>query len=182
MRFAVRNKLDIAILYDKINLTISVDKEYKEALEEFAKEFIPGTLYNIEVKESRPKRSRDANAYAWVLITKLAEELGITPIEVYKQQVLEMFTYRDVLIRDEEFDNEKREWEKDHKGRMLEKLGPCQSQQGWTWARKYRSSSDYDTRDMSKFIDLIVFECQELGIETKTPAELEKLKAGWHNH
>ena len=182
MRFAVKNKLETVNLYDKINLTISVEKQYKEALEEFASEFEQGVLYNIEVKKAKDKRSNDANAYAWVLIGKLAEAMGITPIEVYRQQVLDMYTYRDGLIREEEFEAEKREWEKNHKGRMLEMIGPCRTQPGWVWARKYRSSSDYDTTEMSKFIDLIVFECKELGIETRTPAELDKLKEDWGNH
>ena len=42
-------------------------------------------LYDLEVKEHRKKRSLDANAYAWVLINKIADALRITPKEIYRQ-------------------------------------------------------------------------------------------------
>lgn len=42
-----------------------------------------------------------------------------------------------------------------------------------------RHSSDFDTREMSILIDGVVQECKEQGIETKTPKELEELKARW---
>ena len=45
-------------------------------------------LYDLEIKEHREKRSLDANAYAWVLIHKLAEAMRITPEEVYLQAIL----------------------------------------------------------------------------------------------
>lgn len=44
----------------------------------------------------------------------------------------------------------------------------------------YQGSSTYDTRQMSRLIDLVVQECRAQGIETATPAELEKLKEAWH--
>ena len=37
-------------------------------------------LYDLEIKEHREKRSLDANAYAWVLIHKLAKEMRVTPL------------------------------------------------------------------------------------------------------
>ena len=41
-------------------------------------------LYDMDVKEHRKKRSLDANAYAWVLIHKLAAAMGMHPVEVYR--------------------------------------------------------------------------------------------------
>mgnify|MGYP002522713106 CR=1 FL=1 len=43
----------------------------------------------------------------------------------------------------------------------------------------YIGSSHYDTKEMSDFIDGIVSEAEELGIETETPDELARLKAVW---
>ena len=45
----------------------------------------------------------------------------------------------------------------------------------------YYGSSTFDTKEMSVFIDGIVRECKELGIETMTPAELERMKSQWQN-
>ena len=36
-----------------------------------------GKSYDVEIKEHREKRSLDSNAYAWVLIDRLAEKLHI---------------------------------------------------------------------------------------------------------
>lgn len=182
MKIAIRDSLTVHQLYEKSNLTLSVEPKYHDVLHDIAKTMHPGIEYDIEIKEVKPSRSLNANAYAWVLIGKLAEAIGIPPIEVYKLQVKDMYTYRDVLVKDEEFESSRREWIKDHKGRELEKLGPCKTQKGWTWCRQYRSSSDYDTKEMSRFIDLIVFECQQQGIETKTPQEIAALKQKWHNN
>ena len=43
--------------------------------------------YDLIIKEYRKKRSLDANAYAWVLIGKLADAMRITPVEVYRQAI-----------------------------------------------------------------------------------------------
>ena len=45
----------------------------------------------------------------------------------------------------------------------------------------YFGSSQYDTKQMSRLIDGIVGECEDLGIETMTPGELAMLKEGWGN-
>ena len=42
-----------------------------------------------------------------------------------------------------------------------------------------KGSSEYNTAEMSRFIDRIVEEAQELGIETATPDELERMKQEW---
>ena len=43
----------------------------------------------------------------------------------------------------------------------------------------YYGSSTYDTRQMSRLIDLVVQDCKEQGIETMTPFELDALKERW---
>ena len=43
--------------------------------------------YDLTIKEHRKKRSLDANAYAWVLIGKLADEMRIPPNEIYIEAI-----------------------------------------------------------------------------------------------
>ena len=43
--------------------------------------------YSITIKEYHKKRSLDANAYAWVLIHKLAEAMKTEPEEVYLMNI-----------------------------------------------------------------------------------------------
>ena len=43
----------------------------------------------------------------------------------------------------------------------------------------YKGSSEFDTREMSIFIDGIVSEAKALGIQTETPDEIAKMKGLW---
>jgi hypothetical protein len=43
----------------------------------------------------------------------------------------------------------------------------------------YKGSSEFDTKEMSIFIDGIVSEAKELGIETMTPNEIARLNGLW---
>ena len=45
-----------------------------------------------------------------------------------------------------------------------------------------RGSSTYDTSEMSKLIDGLVSECQELGIETIPPKEIERMMQLYEQH
>lgn len=58
-------------------------------------------------------------------------------------------------------------------------LGPCRNTAGYNNIRSYISSSDYDTEQMSRLIDMVVQDCKAEGIETMTPQELDALKSRW---
>ena len=67
--------------------------------------------YSLEVKEFRKKRSLDANAYAWVLIHKLAEAMRITPEEVYIQQIPNVGNnYTPMCVREQDVERFKKSW------------------------------------------------------------------------
>ena len=46
--------------------------------------------------------------------------------------------------------------------------------------RAYYGSSQYNTKQMSRLIDMVVEGAKELGIETLTPEELARIKEEWH--
>ena len=49
----------------------------------------------------------------------------------------------------------------------------------YTHYKVYKGSSEFDTKEMSIFIDGIVEECKNVGIETMTPNEIAKMEALW---
>ncbi len=63
----------------KQHLTIEIDSDFRAEFDE-----LHGKTVDVSIKKYRPKRSLDANAYAWVLMDKLAEAMGITKVEVYR--------------------------------------------------------------------------------------------------
>ena len=137
-------------------------------------------LYNLEVKEHRKKRSLDANAYAWVLIGKLADAMRITPLEVYRQAIQNIGGNYEVLpIREGTVDHFIKVWEAKGLGWPCVDMGPSKIQGYWN-VRAYYGSSTYDTRQMSQLIDNLVQDCKALDIETLSPEKLSLLTEGWN--
>lgn len=136
-------------------------------------------LYDLEVKEHRKKRSLDANAYAWVLIGKLAEAMHITPLEVYRQAIQNVGgNYEIIPIKEEAAEHFKKVWEAKGLGWPCVDMGRSKIY-GYRNLRAYYGSSTYDTKQMSALIDSLVQDCKALDIETMTPERLALLMEAW---
>ena len=137
-------------------------------------------LYDLEVKEHRKKRSLDANAYAWVLINKIADALRITPKEIYRQAIQNVGgNYEVIPIKAEAADHFKQIWEAQGLGWPCVDMGKSKID-GYRNLRAYYGSSTYDTRQMSQLIDNLVQDCRALDIEVKSDEEISSLLGGWN--
>ena len=136
-------------------------------------------LYDLEVKEHRKKRSLDANAYAWVLINKLAEVIRIPPEEVYRQAIRNVGGNSEVFpIKEGAADHFIRIWEAKGTGWPCVDLGPSKIP-GYRNVMAYFGSSTYDTEQMSRLIDNLVQDCKALDIEVKSDEEIASLMGAW---
>lgn len=131
----------------------------------------------ITAVKYRNKRSLDANAYAWVLMQKIAEEIHSDKWSVYLEMLQKYsreFTF--VICKEKAVDKLKELY------RTCVDLGKVNvnGTEGYQ-IQVFFGSSGFDTKAMSVFIDGIVSECKELGIETIPPDELERMKAKWQN-
>ena len=136
-------------------------------------------LYELTVKEYRRKRSLDANAYAWVLIHKLAKAMGLSPEEVYLQQIPNVGdNVTPLCVREKDVERVKRAWQNNGLGWPVKDLGPSQVR-GCRNLMAYHGSSTYDTAQMSRLIDNLVQDCKALDIETMTEEQLALLKEEW---
>lgn len=130
-----------------------------------------------ELKEYKPKRSLDSNAYAWLLLGKLQEALKIPKEEIYKDLIKNIGSYEVIPIKNEALDKFRSAWSKNGIGWITETT-PSKLD-GFTNVLAYYGSSTYNTNEMSRLIDLIVQECEQLGIETKSEAEIKSLLDSW---
>lgn len=129
-----------------------------------------GRLYDIELH--REKRSLTANAYAWALIGKIADELRTDKDAVYLQ-MLERYGQSDVVTVREDVP-----WQKIF--RYAEQIGKgVVKGRAFTHVRVYRGSSEYDSKEMAVLIDGIIDEAKYLGIETLPPDEVARMKERW---
>lgn len=147
-----------------------------EILEELAKE----DKLTIDIKKYHPRRSLDANAYAWVLIGKLAAKLNLTTTEVYRQAIRDVGdNYEIVCVQNKAVAKLRSVWESKGVGWVTDVFGSLI--EGCTCVTLYYGSSVYDTAQMSRLINIIVQECKAQGIETATPAELSLMVETWNN-
>jgi hypothetical protein len=138
----------------------------------------PGKVYDVEIKEHREKRSLDSNAYAWLLIDRLAEKLRVPKTEIYRRYIREIGGNNEtVCVTAEAADKLRSGWEHNGLGwqtdTMSSKLPGC------VRVVLYYGSSTYDTAQMSRLIDLIVQDCREQGIETLPPDKLAGMMEEW---
>lgn len=144
------------------DITASIDK-------------IRDKMLNLTAKIHREKRSLDANAYAWVLMQKIAEAIHTEKWSVYLM-MLERYSpvFTHIIVRPEAVERVKGEW------RTVKVLGPIQVN-GSTGIQLqcYFGSSTFDSKEMASFIDGIVSECKEMGIETLPPDEIERMRREW---
>ena len=136
-------------------------------------------LYDLEVKEHRKKRSLDANAYAWVLIHKLAAAMRMEPEEVYLLNIPKIGNnFTPVCLREQDVDRFKKSWSSNGLGWPVKDLGGSQVP-GCRNLMAYHGSSTYDTEQMSKLIDNLVQDCKALDIEVKSEEEIASLMGAW---
>lgn len=136
-------------------------------------------LYDLEIKEHRKKRSLSANAYAWILIDKLATAQGIPPIEVYRYAIRDIGGNSEIMVVPTDgVERFCRVWESNGLGWQCEDIGPAASP-GYQEVRCFYGSRVYDTKQMSRLIDSLVQDCKALDIETLPPEKLALLVEGW---
>ena len=144
-------------------------------------EFLDGRELDLSLKEFKPRRSLNANAYMWALIGKIAEVLRISQDEVYHKVLCDYGTY-----------------DKEDGCVQYISIKADAKLTGWLWihtkpiktvdleGKKFthyaliKGSSDYNTREMSFLLDGVIYEAKELGIEVMTPEELERLNGYDH--
>ena len=130
----------------------------------------------------KQKRSLDANAYAWVLIGKIAEKTNVPKNDVYLEAIRNMGgNYEIVCCQDEAVDSLCRIWKakgsKDGPGWITE-TAPSKIE-GCTNVWLYYGSSVFDVDQMNRLISNLQQDCLALGLEVKSQAEIDSLLNSW---
>ena len=137
---------------------------------------------DVIFKKHREKRSLSANAYFHVLCDKIRQQLGISMARAKNDLIT---TYGQVFY----LDNGQAwiyktnapldlviELEEHH----LKYIKQDPDDPNIYWYRVYRGSHTYDSKEMWQLIQGTILEAKELGIETDTPDELERLRVLWN--
>lgn len=139
-------------------------------------------VIDITARQHREKRSLNANAYFHKLCTLIAESIDASLIEVKNRLIREygQYEYVDGMIPTYLVKEEYVEAMQAKEGVHFTLLG-FETIDGIVYGKMaaMRGSHTYDTKEMSRLIDGTVREAKELGIETLTPDELERMISAW---
>lgn len=137
----------------------------------------PGKTW--EVKEHKQRRSLDSNAYFHVLADKLRQKMT-PPLSMAEVKNHLITSYGQI-----EYQNGKAVYIKTNiptaEMAKIEYLH-CEAvkfAEDAIFYRVYRGSHTYNSSEMAQLIAGTIDECQALGIETATPAELARMSALW---
>ena len=143
---------------------------------------LPDVQLDITAVPHRKKRSVNANSYFHVLVQKIAAAVGTSNTAVKNRLIREYGAYEYIDEHIPTF-RLKAEYEDAMLSREDIHVKPIGREwaDGCEWVRFafMRGSHTYDTAEMARLIDGTVYEAKELGIETLTPDELERMKAAW---
>lgn len=141
--------------------------------------------YVIEIKKKSKSRSMNANAYCWVLCQKIAEELSKTGYtskeDVYRKAIKDCGHFSYVPVREDAIERYIQIWQAHGIGWLAEDAGECQSIKGYHNIMCYHGSSVYNTKEMSRLIECLVDECEQLGIKLEPSEYIQSLIEGWES-
>lgn len=183
MKFTGKLKQPIIdFISHRLTLLFETNEDFGQAYEEL-KEY---DKLSLEIKPYKRRRSLDANAYYWVLLTKLSKILGTSNAELHntilsKYGFLEIVDGRTikVVLPDTDEANKKVMESKIYHLRPTSDVRMGKDGMVYRTYTMLRGSSTYDTAEMSRLIDGLVCDCRDAGIEDSeiaSPVERRILK------
>ena len=174
--------LGIDLMSRHQKLEIEIDSDIREEYDKLKDK----EKLRIRIVQYRKKRSLDANAYYWTLLTKFADVIGLGNPEAHNMMLRgygqsEIFDGRAVYVTipDTEEAEKKVNNATDYHLAPTSQVRMGNDDVMYRTYRLLRGSRTYDTKEMSKLIDGLVTCCKEAGIpetEIASPNEKEILK------
>lgn len=166
---------DFTIDYISGKARIAFDVNEKDSAVLGFNEFKDTEKLAISVCKYRKKRSLNANNYAWKLITEIGNVLHMSKEDVYLE-MLRRYGQSDMIsaLADIPIHGYLKYCDEAGESVLNGKV--------FKHYKVYKGSSEFDTKEMSIFIDGVVSEAKELGIQTETPEQIAELKSLWREH
>lgn len=148
-------------------------------------EQLGGGEITFSVKKRATPRSLNANNYAWSLIEKLATAIKSDKDTVYEEMLRRYGTGESYT---DEAGNECKVLFSLREGIPPSLVARHYAEVGvgyidgkkFVHYRAIKGTSEYSTKEMSVFLDGIVSECREVGIQTDTPEMIARYKEAWN--
>ncbi len=159
----------------RLELTMSIN-EKRDAIEQI-NQFDKETLFDIDIRPHRKKRTLDANALLWACIGDIAKALAADKWKIYLKMLRRYGKYTYVIIKPNVVEAMKRQW------RECEEVGEIDIH-GTKAVQMlcYFGSSTYDTKEFSDLLNGVIGEMYEIGLQLPPPRSVQKGLELWEKH
>lgn len=119
-------------------------------------------VFELTVSSAKKKRSLDQNELMWRLCQMIAEAIGATKDEVYREHIHDYGDWIPAQVARSASAELARQWQSNGVGWIAEVI----SEKGdVAELRLYAGSSTYSTGQMTRLIEALMADCKALGIE-----------------
>ena len=136
-----------------------------------------------DIEPHKEKRSKDANAYMWVLCEKIADKLGgkYSKEEIYRRAIKAVGIYKVFSdMKPSQASTLVTAWQNLGIGWVAEKDFEHDGEN--QWVRAYYGSSVYNTKQMSRLIDYLIEDARSMGIPVEPEEKIKSLLQEWEKH
>lgn len=142
----------------------------------------PTDIIEWKIQIQGEKRSLDANNYAWALMDKIARAVKSSKEEVYLRMVERYGPFMYMPVMEKDILTMEKVFRVVRDRGVIEMTTKSGNKVFCHQLQCYKGSSLYDSKEMSDFIDGVISEAKNLGIETATPDELKRMKEQYEKH
>ena len=135
---------------------------------------------DVEIKKHNPKRSKDANSMCWAMCSDIGNAIRppVPKEEVYRRAIREVGEYEPLPIREDAVETFRRRWAAKGTGWFAEVIDDSKIP-GYKLVFAYYGSSTYDTAAMSRLIDFLKQDMENMGLRIPASKEQEEALAAW---
>lgn len=133
----------------------------------FAYAFQPG---EYEIRPKKSLRSLEANALFWKLCQDVAQAVGLTKNEVYRNAIREVGIFSPLVMDNAAIQEFEKVWAGKGIGWFCDVADDAQ-EEGKKIVLAYHGSSTYTVKQMSALIDSIMQDAKAVGVETLSDRE-----------
>ena len=160
MKMQIRNNTDLM--------------EIQAQLYKVAQELQEGKTFDVTIEQHREKRSINANNYSWALQDQIAKTLGMSLDAIHNEMVLQYGVLETISVVEEAWESAKRLFD------YSKEIGRSNlNGKTFVHARVGVGTHLYNTKEMSCFLNGVVQEAKDLGIQTLEDKQLEEMINKW---
>lgn len=158
---------DLTINRDRTqNITVTVGADFRDEFDR-----LKDKILDITIKPHKEKRSKEANAFMWTVIDRIAEAMNEDKIEVYRNAIRHIGGVSEpVCVRNKAVSILRDSWESRGIGWVTDTMDS--KIEGCTTVILYYGSSTYDSAQMSRLIDHLLQDAHDIGLVIEKPGDL----------